>query len=603
MRLYNLLLAILISFPIHAQCPQVIWEDKFDEETLDLSKWTHQVGDGCDVNLCGWGNNELQYYKEANTEVSNGTLKITAKRENVENKVYTSSRINTKGKGDWTYGRFEARIKLPTGKGMWPAFWMLSTNEPYGGWPQSGEIDIMELIGSEPATAHGTMHFGQLPNNRQVTESYTLNDGIFNDEFHTFAVEWEDKNIRWYVDDYLYSSKTNLSLGGFAWPFDQDFHILLNLAVGGNWPGAPDGSTVFPQIMEVDYVRVYDGYMPSITGARMLENQQKGVTYEVKNLNESATITWDIPDDAVLVDGEGTNSITVDFEKSGGVIQAIYTDDCRTDTLKVEVRVAPAFERDISLENFDDPAQINFNFSTGMLTDEIDNPAVDEINGSPLCGRYVRDAGETFDVLIYDVDVLDDVTPYLNDEKRFFIDIYTDAPVGTLILMQLENDTRSSPNNFPSGRHSRWEARTTAQNAWQRLQLELQDQPDINTPNTAVDQIVFLFASNTNSGHTFFFDNFDSYAPEQTVPTSDLLKKNIRVFPNPVSDILTLESTLGQSLEKAVIHHTSGQLILQSKMEQSRLNDIDVSSLPAGIYYVTISGSGGLRQISRFVKQ
>ncbi|MDH3652092.1 MAG: glycoside hydrolase family 16 protein, partial [Saprospiraceae bacterium] len=523
MRIQSLIIAMLaVSGSAAAQCPQLIWADEFDGTSLDIDNWNHQVGDGCDIGLCDWGNNELQYYKAENTEVGEGTLKIIAKRENVENKVYTSSRLNTKGHSEWTYGRFEARIKLPTGKGIWPAFWMLSSDEPYGSWPQSGEIDIMELIGSEPATAHGTLHFGALPpGNRSVSESYILNDGIFNDAFHTFAIEWEEKKISWYVDDYLYASKTNLSLGGSMWPFDHDFHILLNLAVGGNWPGFPDGSTQFPQTMEVDYVRVYDGFMPNISGDRSVENQAQGIRYELNSIAPGASIVWQVPDDAEIVEGQGTSSITVNFKDGSGDVLAIYTDDCRTDTLTVSVKISPAFESELSLENFDDPANIEFNFASGAFSDEVANPGASEINDSPLCGKYDRNVAETFDVLIYDVDILTDVAPYLTDDKRFFIDVYTDAPVGTTILMQLENDTRSQPQNFPSGRHSRFEARTSIQGAWERLHLTLLDQPDPNTPNTAIDQIVFLFASNTSSSNTFYFDNFDSYAPAKVVPTRE----------------------------------------------------------------------------------
>ena len=155
-----LILGLGLALPsVVAQCPQIIWQDEFDGSELDLSKWNVQLGDGCDIQLCGWGNNESQYYQAENTAVGNGTLKIVAKREQVGNKSYTSGRINTKGKADFTFGRFEARMKLPIGQGLWPAFWMLSTDEPYGSWPQSGELDIMELIGSEPSTTHGTIHF------------------------------------------------------------------------------------------------------------------------------------------------------------------------------------------------------------------------------------------------------------------------------------------------------------------------------------------------------------------------------------------------------------------------------------------------------------
>jgi beta-glucanase (GH16 family) len=168
--------------------------------------------------------------------------------------------MRTVGKGDWTYGRFEMRARLPQGQGLWPAFWMMPSDNTYGGWAASGEIDIMELIGREPGTVYGTLHHGgSWPNNTHTGITYTLDQGRFADDFHVFAVEWEAGEMRWYVDDVQYQTQTEWSTTGapFPAPFDQRFHILLNVAVGGNFPGNPDTTTTFPQRMEVDYVRVY----------------------------------------------------------------------------------------------------------------------------------------------------------------------------------------------------------------------------------------------------------------------------------------------------------------------------------------------------------
>jgi beta-glucanase (GH16 family) len=242
------------------ECPTLVWQDEFDGSELDTTKWEPMVGDGCDLGICGWGNNELQHYQAANATVSGGVLKIEARKEKVGGKEYTSARLRTKGRGDFTFGRMEARIRLTQGQGIWPAFWMLPTDEVHGGWPRSGEIDIMENVGHETATVHGTVHFGPaFPDNQFVGASYELQGGAFADGFHTFAVEREPGEIRWYVDDVLYSTKTQADTAPHAWPFDERFHFLLNVAVGGNWPGSPDETTVLPQVMEVDYVRVYDG--------------------------------------------------------------------------------------------------------------------------------------------------------------------------------------------------------------------------------------------------------------------------------------------------------------------------------------------------------
>ncbi len=238
----------------------LVWQDEFDGPVLDGGKWSVQTGDGCDLGICGWGNNERQWYQATNATVADGLLTITARREASGGRGYTSARIRSAGKGDWTYARIVVRARLPRGRGLWPAIWLLPTDEVYGGWAASGEIDLVELVGHEPATVHGTLHYGGAwPNNRSSGSSYTLREGIFADGFHTFALEWERGVIRWFVDDTLYQTQTQWSSSGGAFPapFDRRFHLLLNVAVGGNWPGDPDETTVFPQRMEVDYVRVY----------------------------------------------------------------------------------------------------------------------------------------------------------------------------------------------------------------------------------------------------------------------------------------------------------------------------------------------------------
>lgn len=239
---------------------QLVWEDEFDDDQLDESSWSYQFGTGEDEGLNRWGNNELQYYtdREENIYLEDGYLNITAQKENFEGMGYTSARIRTKDKGDWKFGRFEIRAKLPQGQGIWPAVWMLSTDEVFGIWPKSGEIDITEMVGHKPATVHGTVHYGpEWPNNQNKGESFSLQDGIFADDFHLFSIEWEVDKIQFFVDENLYFTVTPSTLTPHPYPFNNRFHLLINLAVGGNWPGNPDSTTEFPQTMSVDYVRVY----------------------------------------------------------------------------------------------------------------------------------------------------------------------------------------------------------------------------------------------------------------------------------------------------------------------------------------------------------
>ena len=245
------------------------WSDEFDGadgSAPDSKKWVAEIGGH------GWGNNELEYYttRRENSRIENGNLIIEATSEHFTGpdrvaRDYTSARLKSKGLFSQRYGRFEARIQLPTGRAVWPAFWMLGDDIGAVRWPACGEIDIMENLGSEPSTVHGSMHGPGYSGAHPLTASYTLpadNTGKtprFTDAFHLFAVEWEPDRVRFYVDDRLYATQTKADIPpGTRWVFDHPFFVLLNVAVGGNWPGSPDASTVFPQRMLVDYVRVYE---------------------------------------------------------------------------------------------------------------------------------------------------------------------------------------------------------------------------------------------------------------------------------------------------------------------------------------------------------
>jgi beta-glucanase (GH16 family) len=239
------------------------WSDEFnspDGSPIDSSKWTQETGGN------GWGNNELEYYTTStrNAHQESGSLVIEAIREHYTGadnvtREYTSARLKTAGKFSQTYGRFEARIKMPKGQGMWPAFWLLGDDIGKIGWPNCGEIDIVENLGREPSVAHGTIHGPGYSGDHGIGAAYTLpGNEKFTDDFHLFAAEWEPREIRFYIDDHLYAKRRPADLPpGTKWVYDHPFFIILNLAVGGYWPGNPDDTTTFPQRMLVDYVRVY----------------------------------------------------------------------------------------------------------------------------------------------------------------------------------------------------------------------------------------------------------------------------------------------------------------------------------------------------------
>jgi beta-glucanase (GH16 family) len=288
MRILKPLLTLLLAQLINVACdanaqtaqPQpaaatpagytLVWSDEFnapDGTIPDTKKWNYDLGGN------GWGNHELEFYTDhpQNAQIKSANLVITAQKEPATDKYgtrdYTSARIKTQNLFAQAYGRFESRIKIPKGEGMWPAFWMLGEDIATIGWPRCGEIDIMENIGKEPATVHASLHgaaaSGTDPRNKKATADLTQifslpNNVNLSEDFHLYAVEWEPTTIRFFIDkeNYATFAKTEWPQNA-PWPFDHKFFLILNLAVGGDWPGPPDANTVFPQQMLVDYVRVY----------------------------------------------------------------------------------------------------------------------------------------------------------------------------------------------------------------------------------------------------------------------------------------------------------------------------------------------------------
>ena len=235
----------------------LIWNDEFNASSLNTNIWNFEIGNGC-PNLCGWGNNELQSYRQENTEVTGGNLVITAREETTGSEGFTSSRLTTQDKFEFQFGRVDIRAKLPKGQGLWPALWMLGGNISSVGWPRSGEIDIMELIGGSANgrdnTTHGTIHWDD-GGHTFFGEAQSLQNGIFNDEFHLFSIIWNQNEITWLLDDEEYFTADIRSQEMSE--LRNEFFFIFNVAVGGNWPGNPNANTVFPQQMQVDYIRVY----------------------------------------------------------------------------------------------------------------------------------------------------------------------------------------------------------------------------------------------------------------------------------------------------------------------------------------------------------
>ncbi len=310
------ILTNVLATTARAQTWEPVWEDQFDVDgSPDPTKWTFDIGDGCDTSAgCGWGNEEAQYYtdRSENARVAGGSLVIEARKEDFGGQGYTSARLKTEGLVDWTYGRFEARIKVPGGRGTWSAFWLLHSEEVYsdGGWPDNGEIDVIEHVGSSPDEVFSTIHtnkYNGLVCCGDRTATTTVSDAV--SEFHVYAVEWSPNKLEFFVDDVSHYTYANEGLGATSWPFDRPFHIILNLAVGGTQGGQQGiDDSIFPAQLLVDYVLV--SKLPDATPTVSLTNPAEGAQLAA---GSSVVLSADASD----VDGTVDR---VEFLQGGAVI-------------------------------------------------------------------------------------------------------------------------------------------------------------------------------------------------------------------------------------------------------------------------------------------
>lgn len=251
MKIYFLVALISLTSIAQNSSRIVVWEENFNAKNLDEKIWNFELGNGC-PDICGWGNNEAQVYTNKNHSLKNGCLVIETKKEG---ETYTSTRITTKGKKEFQYGRMEARAKIPVGKGIWPAFWMLGSNISSVGWPKCGEIDVLEYIGKEPDNVFTSLHTQDSHGNTINTKKTTLPD--IEEGFHVYAIEWNKDKIEFFVDEKsVYTFQPEVKNEN-TWPYNQPFYFILNVAVGGNFGGPEIDDQGLPQKFEIDYIKVY----------------------------------------------------------------------------------------------------------------------------------------------------------------------------------------------------------------------------------------------------------------------------------------------------------------------------------------------------------
>ena len=644
-------LLFLISVELSAQCTQLVWSDEFDGTALDLTKWTPIVGPGGAVA----GNGEEQYYtaRSQNIQVSNGTLKIIALAETYGGNNYTSARMQTKNLGDWRYGRIEARLKLPVGQGMWPAFWLLPTDNIYGLWPRSGEIDIMELVGKEPSHAFGSVHSSSDATVHTRTKRYDLPSGNFNDAFHVFSMEWSPNLIRFYVDGNLYSTETNTTVSPYPWVFDKRFFILLNLAVGGAWAGAPDGTTTYPQTMEVDYVRVYQNIGDiAIIGKTLVEPNDPSV-YSVPTL-ANTTYQWSVSGVGnTISSGQGTPQATVNWGRNSGTLSVLINDGCTPSaTVSADVTVSPNLWNNYGFEQnyvawdtrpvYDVPALFYISesdFTEGAKAACVQTKIVS--SASPWNIQLSRTnlnltAGTSYTLRFKAKADANRTIPTSFIRTANFstvaaksINLTTNWQAFEHIFISVNNENvmwnadlagQLGTNCFDDFVFARTDVLPieltaftgVAERDGNRLTWQFADAKDIEkiTVEKSSNGVDFHFMASINPKNAQnAFDNapFDrTYyrlsLSEWNGKTSfskiislkkDGILRGTKIYPNPVHTVLTIENTEGHALQIANI---LGQVV-QNIKPSTASDNVDISALPNGIYFLKTKET-----VIRFVK-
>lgn len=572
----SIILSAFVICNSTAQCEFLVWADEFDGTSLDTQKWGYEIGTGC-PQLCGWGNGELQYYtnEEGNVKLEDGNLIITAKEQSIEDSDYTSGRILTRDLASFASGRIEASIKLPEGQGLWPAFWMLPQEKVYGGWPLSGEIDIMEMLGQEPNVTHGTIHYGgQWPFNMFQGNSY-YSPSSLTTGFHTYAVEWNESGIYWYIDDVLYSSKTPDNLGGMPWRFDQNFYIILNVAVGGYWPGYPDASTQFPQTMEVEFVRVYQDLEDSfVVGRDRVIAETTNERYHVPQV-EGATYNWTVNEGEIL-SGQGSREIEVSWGVVDGQVSCEVNVDGCTSTISKEVQViAPDCE--VVLHDGETLFECQWiNLDGQVYSDPVPSP--NAVNSSANCMRYVRGT-ETNDQLQLGVDWMSDAGPFEAEEMLLAIDIYTNAVAGQPINLYFENQQLAQAS-FPNGRHSVYTSQTEAQYEWHTLYFPYSFSPQDAMGDDLVNQLTLYFAPAEQLAYTYYLDNIRVVDADCYTHVAESLAAYALIWPQPALGSVNFSFPYAQQWS---LVNVAGQVVQRGVMQAQEVQTIE---LEPGVYFL-----------------
>lgn len=605
---------VSISMAAYSQCNQLVWSDEFNGNSVDLSKWAFQNGDGC-PSMCGWGNGELESYTDnpKNISVANGVLTMTAIRETVGGSSFTASKIRTLGLHSWKYGRFEASMRMPLGRGLWPAFWMLSTNNQ---WPTTGEIDIMEYRGDIPKQTNGTLHYGlPWPNNRYDGSAYVHNQNL-SDAFHTYAVEWDENQIKWYFDNTLMKTETKnpnsldpANNSSIPWPWNTEFYIILNFAVGGGYTGNPTPSQVelTKPTFEVDYVRVYSGTgsiatltPPVISGtSKMYTGENK--TFSVQSVS-GASYIWTVSGgNASIVSGQNTNSITIK-----NTTESVCTLSVEVSLPATNTCPAQSVQGSKTISAYKDNCTFVFNdfetnganaanlAGTDGTASIVNNPTISNANASAKALKYVRSTNQ-YDIIFLDDALLRNGSDYENGSFAFELDVYSPKPAGTPVEIQVASKSAWNAA-WPTGRHTVYRATTTKTNQWETLRFVLSETADANRAqfNTSVDRLIVLLNPNSTSSDTYYFDNLKRVSiSSNTCLVTELEdeqsaeKEIVKVYPTVSESVFHIESS--KIIEHLYVYNATGKVVFQKYGNISSFGD----SFNSGMYLVVMTMSDG----------
>lgn len=592
MRLFfPIVLIIFLSVPLQAKsqtgCSQLVWADEFNGEGApDPARWNFETGGG------GWGNNELQFYTDNrnNSYVSNGTLKIHARKNNG---TWTSARMVTSGKASWKYGRFEIRAKLPVGRGTWPALWMMPQNSVYGGWPNSGEIDIMEHVGYDPGRVYGTVHTEAYNHKLNTQKGGNTLVSNFSTAFHDYAIEWSEKEIKWFVDGNPYFTFINENKTYKEWPFNHPFFLIFNIAIGGDWGGAqgvdPD---LTEAIMEIDYVRVYSNSLaaPVITGPAFVTPGQQAV-FSVTQPG-GVQYQWKFPAGVTVVSGEGTATVTVTWNDQPGEVTVKAMNACDT------VSSAPF------------PVAIQSKPEGEFLTIPFTGPN-NQLLWSAIPGdqNQISLRAENGELIVtYNIQ-----NPSANPHIGFALPAVTDLTRHKKMMVRIKAMTGQAPSNI------RFDLVDTGD------QVDLNDLFRIDNP-TDVGQFrdyQKTFAMGTTSGWQpskikliriyfnygvlgkkgageFALKDLKLQDPNYTRINIPARNQELILFPNPVTAPLEIRSA--RQFSTLRIHDMWGRTILSREFSLRNSVQSDLSGLPAGFYLIEVADGKGWKEQRMVIK-